>query len=57
MISVLLASGEELFLHYGYDPLNCPAWYKEAIDAYLAANTDLELWQVADPERQARLTT
>ena len=43
---------EELFLHYGYDPLCCPPWYKEAVDEYLLANPHLELWQIADPEQQ-----
>ena len=23
-----IAAGEELFLHYGYDPRNCPSWYR-----------------------------
>ena len=23
-----ISCGEELFLHYGYDPGNCPAWYR-----------------------------
>ena len=23
-----IVAGEELFLHYGYDPRNCPSWYR-----------------------------
>jgi len=42
-------------MHYGYDPLNCPGWYRAALDAYLAVHPRLELWQVADPERQVIL--
>ena len=46
-----IQKGEELFLHYGYDPLNCPLWYKEALDRFLNDNPELELWEVADPNR------
>jgi len=49
-----IKAGEEFFLHYGYDPLNCPSWYKESLDAYLAENPELDMWQVADPTRLER---
>jgi len=46
-----IRAGEELFLHYGYDPNNCPPWYKQALHSFLQENTELELWEAADPHR------
>jgi len=46
-----IAAGEELFLHYGYDPRNCPSWYREALDVFLDKNPDLTEEEVANPER------
>ena len=46
-----LQAGDELYLHYGYDPNNCPAWYRAAIVTYLKDNSDLDIGQVADPFR------
>ena len=43
--------GQELFLHYGYDPNNCPAWYRAAVDSFLGDNPHLDIWQVVDPNR------
>ena len=50
-MSWLLYSGSELFLHYGYDPNNCPAWYREAVNQYLREHPDIDLWNVIDPNR------
>ena len=46
-----ISQDEELFLHYGYDPNNCPDWYKSAVQQYLSQHSDLDLWQVVDPNR------
>jgi len=48
---VEVEEGEELFLHYGYDPLNCPSWYGSALESYLALHPELTVSEVADPER------
>ena len=29
-----IAAGEELLLHYGYDPGNCPSWYSTMLMFY-----------------------
>ena len=44
-----MLQGEELFLHYGYDPNNCPGWYRAALQQYLASHPGLEENEVADP--------
>jgi hypothetical protein len=46
-----IQAGEELFLHYGYDPRNCPAWYGPALDKFVQDNPNLELMEAATPER------
>ena len=46
-----ISQGQELFLHYGYDPNNCPLWYKEAVEEYLRENPEYDLWNVVDPNR------
>ena len=46
-----IEEGEELFLHYGYDPRNCPGWYQQLLAHFLSLNPDLELEQAADPKR------
>jgi len=52
-----IQEGEELFLHYGYDPRNCPSWYGPAIDAFILDNPELELMEAANPERQEKAET
>jgi len=44
-------AGEEFLLHYGYDPLNCPSWYREALDEFLIDKPELDLWKASDPMR------
>lgn len=39
--------GEELLLHYGYDPENCPAWYKAALQTFLEDHSESDLWTVS----------
>ena len=51
-----ISQGEELFLHYGYDPNNCPGWYKEELQEYLSHHPDLDLWEVADHTRLVRFS-
>ena len=46
-----ISRGEELFLHYGYDPNNCPVWYRQAAEDYLSHHPGLDIWQVADHNR------
>lgn len=46
-----IAAGEELLLHYGYDPRNCPAWYRQQLDVFLEANPELSQEEAANPER------
>jgi SET domain-containing protein len=46
-----IQAGEEIFLHYGYDPRNCPSWYGPTLDKFLDDNPDLEQMEAADPER------
>ena len=46
-----ISEGEELFLHYGYDPRNCPDWYHLLLTDYLSRHPDLQLEQAADPKR------
>ena len=46
--------GEELFLHYGYDPRNCPAWYEILLREFMSENPELQLEQAADPKRLVR---
>lgn len=46
-----IAAGEEFFLHYGYDPLGCPPWYKEALEQFLEDNPDIEPGDAANPDR------
>ena len=35
----------------GYDPRNCPDWYREELDRFMAENPELELEEAADPKR------
>ena len=35
--SQALRAGEELFCNYGYNPTDCPEWYKELPAAHAAA--------------------
>ena len=46
-----IEEGQELFLHYGYDPRNCPPWYQELLAHFMSINPDLQLEQAADPKR------
>ena len=50
-----ISRGEELFLHYGYDPNNCPAWYRLAVEDFLSQHPDLDIGQVVDPNRLVSL--
>ena len=52
-----LGEGEELYLHYGYDPNNCPIWYRAAVDTYLRDNSHLDIWQVTDPFRLVKVNS
>jgi len=52
-----ISKGEELFLHYGYDPRNCPSWYGPALDLFLQDHPELDLMQAADPERLEKAET
>ena len=42
-------AGEELLLHYGYDPGNCPPWYSDALATFLADHPDLHQDAVVEP--------
>ena len=35
----------------GYDPRNCPDWYREELERFMAENPELELEEAADPKR------
>ena len=41
----------KLYFFQGYDPRNCPDWYREELDSFMAENPDLELEEAADPKR------
>jgi len=47
--------GEELFLHYGYDPRNCPTWYRLELDLFLETHPELTEEEAANPERMEKL--
>ena len=49
-----ISEGEELYLHYGYDPRNCPPWYEELLTDFLSRHPELQLEQAADPKRLVR---
>lgn len=44
-----IALGEELLLHYGYDPGNCPSWYSLALSDFLLQRPELSLDTVVEP--------
>ena len=45
-----VAAGQELLLHYGYDPANCPEWYRQAMAAFLADRPELAVENIASPD-------
>ena len=47
---VAIAAGQELLLHYGYDPANCPEWYHQAMAAFLADRPELAVENIASPD-------
>ena len=43
----ILFQGEELTLDYEYDPNNCPAWFSQALDAFLSNVNEEQLQNIS----------
>ena len=46
-IHEILFQGEELTLDYEYDPNNCPAWFSQALDAFLSNVNEEQLQNIS----------
>lgn len=52
MVKPIYFKVNKIFYYFkGYDPRNCPDWYKEELDRFMAENPELELEEAADPKR------